>query len=223
MKKAILLTSMICSVHLNALAQAENIDANYKLGNGRVFFVDPNDRGTNTQVVDFFDAQCNHVEVKADKGASTTHLITLTLTPCIRTEVRGVVTNPVPDDMVVDEFNSIVNFNIAKTGRDQITTGNLYQVLKSDTLLIGEQKVNLQSLAGSESDLKEITQIQTNLNNLKQKCEEIKKQTLTKYLGDAGKVEKIIAASSVNFYGPYLEENAKKCSATPFAGKVFLK
>lgn len=233
-KKVILMTSFLLSMSMNAFAYTQ-IREKYVLDNGGVFFVDPTDSADKTTTVDYFVAQCDHSEISDSKDAkakgTTTHLVTLTLTPCERTELRGVKAHPVAGDMVADTFDGVVKFNLETKGSDQITQGSLYQVGSSSTMVIGQETISISPIDGSSQNLQklaqELSEAQNKIEKLKATCEAVKKLKITQALsGNEGKADEIISSLSAAGEGhmrmqPALEQNAGKCLRN-FSGKVIL-
>lgn len=226
------ITSALLSISFNSAA-SEQILEKYDLGGGEVFFVNPTDRANKSTVVDYFVAQCDHSEFsnsnEKTQENTTTHLVTLSLVPCERTQLSGVKARPVPDDMVVDTFDGIVKFNRESKGSSQIINGNLYKAASSEMITIGSEVIDISSLSGSSQDLQKIAQevleAQARIEKLKATCEAVKMAKVTESLsGNSAKAEQIISSLSNSGEGharmqSALEQNAGKCVRT-FPGKV---
>lgn len=209
------------AISINANARTMNIQEKYDLGNGRVFFVDPRDLGSNTQTVDFMEAQCNHIE--STDNNSTIHTYTLTLVPCYRTELQGVIATPVVGDMVADNFESIVNFNLNSKGSTRVTKEHLYRVEHSSTLVVGQIELDGATFDGTTEAFQRADGFRKQLDFLKNKCESLKRSTITNaFSGDQMKADLIIKSLSPSGSQPALAENKGKCDITSYAGKVVI-
>lgn len=212
------MASFVLSMSVNALAHS-TIRKEYTLGGGNVFFTDPSDKGSNTTTVDYFDAQCDHYEFNGSKeneenGSSTTHLFTLTLTPCERTDVHGVKAHPISGDQVIDTFDGVVSNNLAKFGKANVINGRIYQA--GETRLIKIASVDISSFPATEEGLQQAEEAKAKIAAVKAACEDRKKLEITKATGDAAKADKIISTLSTSGEGTLqmesaLDENIGKC------------
>lgn len=222
-KHSIFLAGFILSMSVNAFADSE-INEKYDLGGGAVFFVDPSVRSEKTtkKTVDYFVAQCDHLEIansnrNGNNGQTTTHVVTLTLTPCERTDIRGVKAHPIPDDMVLDTFDGVVKHNLETRGLSKVINAGLYRSDMTSSTRIGSEVVDFSNSRGSTEDFQRAADAKSRIDNLIAACEAEKKSKLTEALGDAGKADQIISALSLAGEGimrmePALEENKEKCS-----------